>query len=545
MSNQFDIENYPSYSSDSFNLDPHFDHVQTQTAYTQFRNHNLSYSHHFYPSYKPAQHGFSYERSQLPPNNHDSFSHSDSIQWAGYERHIRYVSPTTSGVSLTGSESSSREHLYGDEQSSHHVILPTAAMSGPMSYMNPSSMPSPVHTTWQSQSSFTHTIPSTPAVPSQMDCATLRDMQLEPDTQIEDDIIMFDEAIEPRIQAPEEVCPSKLSRIDSGLGQSIPDSDSFEDDTEEDEITQERSDSDPDFVLHPTNSRKNGTRGSPRVTRRAIAVLDTASKVNKASNKHKAHIQPQGHGSASSRSSTRGSKDSKRMLPCTFHHFGCEKEFGNKNEWKRHINSQHVQLGYFRCDMGVCHPDNQIGQRSFNDFNRKDLFTQHCRRMHAPYATKEGEPSTKEKEDFEKEMDQIRDRCWQFKRLPPSRGVCGFCHQRFTKSEGKGPKEKSGAAWDDRLDHVVRHYERDRVDKKDEIVDEDLKAWALEEGVIRPGRNGQCWLIGHEPTNGGRRTTTTRRTRRGVATTETTRVVNREPELEVSSEEEDAEGEDE
>ena len=65
-----------------------------------------------------------------------------------------------------------------------------------------------------------------------------------------------------------------------------------------------------------------------------------------------------------------------RAFPCTFATYGCPSTFTSKNEWKRHVQTQHMRLGFWRCDQ--C-PDVHCKP---NDFNRKDLFIQHVRRMH-------------------------------------------------------------------------------------------------------------------------------------------------------------------
>ncbi|TKA71641.1 hypothetical protein B0A55_07574 [Friedmanniomyces simplex] len=72
------------------------------------------------------------------------------------------------------------------------------------------------------------------------------------------------------------------------------------------------------------------------------------------------------------------SKDtaSPRTFPCPFAQYGCTSTFGSKNEWKRHVYTQHLRLGIWRCDQ--C----SNGDRRPHDFNRKDLFVQHVRRMH-------------------------------------------------------------------------------------------------------------------------------------------------------------------
>ncbi|KAK8213263.1 hypothetical protein M8818_002561 [Zalaria obscura] len=63
-------------------------------------------------------------------------------------------------------------------------------------------------------------------------------------------------------------------------------------------------------------------------------------------------------------------------FPCPLAPYGCTSSFGTKNEWKRHVNTQHLRLDLWRCDQ--C-PERDNGP---NEFNRKDLFVQHLRRMH-------------------------------------------------------------------------------------------------------------------------------------------------------------------
>ncbi|KAL9637519.1 MAG: hypothetical protein Q9164_002134, partial [Protoblastenia rupestris] len=64
-----------------------------------------------------------------------------------------------------------------------------------------------------------------------------------------------------------------------------------------------------------------------------------------------------------------------RPYTCLFSPYACTLNFGSKNEWTRHIRVQHLQLEHWVCDLDKC-----AGTHSFD---RKDLFTQHVRRMHA------------------------------------------------------------------------------------------------------------------------------------------------------------------
>ncbi|KEF63186.1 uncharacterized protein A1O9_01163 [Exophiala aquamarina CBS 119918] len=198
-------------------------------------------------------------------------------------------------------------------------------------------------------------------------------------------------------------------------------------------------------------------------------------------------------------SGAKRSEPAKRKFICSFSHYGCDVALSSKNEWKRHVSIQHLQLGFYRCDVGSCNPDlnpNVPGhKRVYNDFNRKDLFTQHHRRMHKPESGPGSVPfpasnaDAKEWRAFEDSLEGVRSRCWVEKRKPPQRSTCGFCGRVF---EGDG-------SWNERMEHVGGHFSRDIVEAKEEREDEDLTNWAVQEGIIRDGGNGRHVLIDQPP----------------------------------------------
>ncbi|PYH48011.1 putative C2H2 finger domain protein [Aspergillus saccharolyticus JOP 1030-1] len=186
----------------------------------------------------------------------------------------------------------------------------------------------------------------------------------------------------------------------------------------------------------------------------------------------------------------RGVPAPSRLYTCSFSHYGCPSTFVSKNEWKRHVISQHIQLGFFRCDVGRCSLDSLSKERNLNspfeslayneshlvnDFNRKDLFTQHQRRMHAPWLCRNRKtPETEEeREAFEQSLEAVRNRCWHEQRKAPLHSQCGFCGQHFVGAR----------SWNDRMEHVGRHYEKDELLHESE--DLLLRQWAIEEGIIR------------------------------------------------------------
>lgn len=199
-------------------------------------------------------------------------------------------------------------------------------------------------------------------------------------------------------------------------------------------------------------------------------------------------------------SGAKRSEPAKRKFICSFSHYGCDVALSSKNEWKRHVSIQHLQLGFYRCDVGSCNPDlnpNVPGhKRVYNDFNRKDLFTQHHRRMHKPETGPGSGPITpsnaadKDWRVFEDSLEEVRNRCWMEKRKPPQRSTCGFCGRVF---EGEG-------SWNERMEHVGGHFSRDIVEAKEEREDEDLTNWALEQGIIKDGGNGRHVLVDQPPT---------------------------------------------
>jgi hypothetical protein len=333
----------------------------------------------------------------------------------------------------------------------------------------------------------------------------MRDLQVTPDPEIEDGLIDDKNTIHPKINLPEELELSEqfLSPPASTLAPSIDDDASMQD-AEEFSGSYE-SDNNSEFLPTSKSARRGlaNSRQSLRSPRQHApkAIIDPRSRVHKPTPNHTAAIgrsRPKGK-KVLPRKKNKGSK----FFPCTFHHYGCGASFASKNEWKRHVASQHLQLGFYRCDMGSCSPQIARTQhKGFNDFNRKDLFTQHCRRMHAPWVgTTKGEEgvSKKEKDGFEKELDAIRARCWVDFRKAPERSRCGFCGKRFVEEQGE-EGVVSISAWDQRMEHVGRHFERDAVGAKDEDVDEGLKVWAMAQGVVRAGRRkGEFWLAGMEP----------------------------------------------
>lgn len=177
-----------------------------------------------------------------------------------------------------------------------------------------------------------------------------------------------------------------------------------------------------------------------------------------------------------------------RAFPCPFTPYGCTSTFGSKNEWKRHVHTQHMRLGFWRCDQ--C----PHGERKPNDFNRKDLFIQHVRRMHpVTVADKKAVARSKSARargnrcDAEEEvLAEIARRCYRRLRSAPERSGCLFCDQVFS-----GP-----GTWDERMEHIGRHMEAGKNSKADTAdpttwqCDEATEEWLLQEQLIVRQRGG-------------------------------------------------------
>lgn len=235
-------------------------------------------------------------------------------------------------------------------------------------------------------------------------------------------------------------------------------------------------------VPSQTASKTTKSRASNRVTKRQPAKKPSQKAGPTSAPRCASKAKPNGK---------KTPETSNRLFVCSFSRYGCPSTFVSKNEWKRHVASQHVQLGFYRCDVGRCNlnnlsrDDNQVSEdgascdevRLVNDFNRKDLFTQHQRRMHAPWVKRNRkQPVTEdERHSFEMTLDEVRARCWHEQRKAPFHSRCGFCGQEFA-----GPR-----SWNERMEHVGRHYEKSDIPLDAEAEDHALHKWAIESGVVR------------------------------------------------------------
>jgi hypothetical protein len=179
-----------------------------------------------------------------------------------------------------------------------------------------------------------------------------------------------------------------------------------------------------------------------------------------------------------------------RAFVCVFEFAGCKSTFASKNEWKRHVSSQHLNLHSWVCEIGACgKAQGKNGGEQFkgSEFNRKDLFTQHLRRMHAPFSAKR---QNKKVPDWEDKLKELQISCLRTKRSPPTKLACPVsgCGQIFdTKS-----------CWDERMEHVAKHLEK--VAQTGGVVEQErdhlLVRWAETEKIIERRMDGRYILPG-------------------------------------------------
>ncbi|CAZ81951.1 unnamed protein product [Tuber melanosporum] len=161
-----------------------------------------------------------------------------------------------------------------------------------------------------------------------------------------------------------------------------------------------------------------------------------------------------------------------RPYHCIFSFASCPQTFSSKNEWKRHVHSQHLLFNYWRCDQASCSPQTDpppspSGAREKNTFNRKDLFTLHVKRMHSTTVT------------MPEGLSDMVERCKRQRRKPPAWEKCGHCGRKWTREE-----------FGEKMEHIGGHLEVDAGGEKAEgaeqgwRIDNEFIEWAVEEGIV-------------------------------------------------------------
>ncbi|CAI6100204.1 unnamed protein product [Clonostachys chloroleuca] len=170
---------------------------------------------------------------------------------------------------------------------------------------------------------------------------------------------------------------------------------------------------------------------------------------------------------------------------CIFEFAGCNDRFSAKNEWKRHVLCGHVVSKVNVCSYGVCADDNDKPSNTKyidvqgRQFNRKDLYDCHMRRVHT-------HPTTENQtlEEWECMLKALLRQSWHIRCSTPTYMEC--------PSPGCNLSFEGDDAWDQRMEHTARHMEKAATGEADDIViggdnDHTLIDWASlpEVGVIK------------------------------------------------------------
>ena len=275
---------------------------------------------------------------------------------------------------------------------------------------------------------------------------------------------------------------------DSGIGNSVRDAESVQPIDNHEEPASD-SDYDPTPTRPTRRRRSSASKGSTRPRR---GPSRKNSRASNGSDPIKSRRRCRGASNASkSIVQIDTQTDDRKRFPCPLAPYGCVSNFSSKNEWKRHLSTQHFKLGYWRCDLCLPTTDpNDEQALYYNDFNRKDLFTQHLRRMHAAPKDSSAD-STEEYPVNEDNLSEHQSRCFLALRTAPQQSTCLFCDRSF-----EGP-----TSWEDRIEHVGRHFEKDRASIHDMLdvaswnVDFGLERYLLDEGLIKKEKGE--WKIGN------------------------------------------------
>jgi hypothetical protein len=199
-----------------------------------------------------------------------------------------------------------------------------------------------------------------------------------------------------------------------------------------------------------------------------------------------------------------------RSFNCVFDFAGCDSTFGSKNEWKRHVSTQHLLLHYWVCTEGACanahttspspsSPATPTANPNGAIFNRKDLFTQHLKRMHAPKAVKDHLPSSKHRTttttakptpnptttnaltQWEARLKHLQENAIRPRCALPALMRCPVPSCLAEPFRGQD-------AWNQRMEHVAKHMERAAQGKEPRVVfggdgDATLVRWAARADV--------------------------------------------------------------
>ncbi|KZF23897.1 hypothetical protein L228DRAFT_260645 [Xylona heveae TC161] len=162
-----------------------------------------------------------------------------------------------------------------------------------------------------------------------------------------------------------------------------------------------------------------------------------------------------------------------RPFVCIFRNNGCSDSFEKKNEWKRHIRIQHLQLDHYNCALCTIPRD--------HSFNRKDLFKTHLERMHfhKDVAGERPQLSFRNNAWTKDNISELVQTCRVHVRKPPENSTCGFCGERFAGKD----------SWNECMEHVGLHFDRG-CNISDWKVDKSVQNWLIREGLVEATGTG-------------------------------------------------------
>lgn len=206
------------------------------------------------------------------------------------------------------------------------------------------------------------------------------------------------------------------------------------------------------------------------------------------------------------------SKEHTKPFICVFSFAGCGSVFATKNEWKRHVYSQHCNFFTWTCDIGDCAKPHSKGKNASGSaananashsihggahFNRKDLYTQHLKRMHTPRQAQKGGKGSVAAAAWEKSIRLLQESNCHVTRRVPGELECpvASCRQPF---QGKN-------CWDEKMEHVGKHLEMlaqargggsGDIEEFDQGADQLMVQWAIREGIVVADGEGEFVFVG-------------------------------------------------
>jgi hypothetical protein len=180
---------------------------------------------------------------------------------------------------------------------------------------------------------------------------------------------------------------------------------------------------------------------------------------------------------------------------CVFNFAGCEGKFASRNKWESHVTYHHLDFYRWVCDIEACRNIFYLSENGnlvlkSREFEQKDIFTEHFRRMHMPFSSKGKEKGNQE---WEERLKEIQINCRRGTRDPPTKISCPNCRANF----------QGVNSWDKMIDHLGGGCkESDWPGGIFELLGtEGLESnpfvhWALQEKIIERGLGSRYRLCG-------------------------------------------------